>query len=298
MKNNSQITYVIVTWNSEKEIENCIISIENNTNVDFEIIVFDNNSSDRTVSIVESNFPKVNLIKSQENLGFAQGNNVALSQVDSEYVCFLNPDTILLEDIVTPSIERLQASKNIGIVGCRLCNSDGTWQQSCFKYAHGVELFLEIMHLSRFFQPHNNGKQNIFPDWIIGAEMIMRTSEAKNVGGFSIEYYMYTEDMDLCKKVQVMLGKKVYYIADKCLIHLGGASEIQNISYDKQLKMTQGKMLFNEKYYSRTSRKTAKMWMLMGYRIRSIMVKTLYWRSDRDIQIRKNLNAIKCILET
>lgn len=298
MDKKPKITYVIVTWNNEKEIEDCINSVRDNTDLGFEIIVLDNNSSDRTAEIIEKNFPEVNLIKSQENLGFAQGNNVALSQVNSEYVCFLNPDTILIENIAVPSIEKLKENHKIGIVGCRLCNADRTWQQSCFKYAHGIELFLEIMHLSRLFQPYNNGNRNIYPDWIIGAEMIMRTSEAKRVGGFSTEYYMYTEDMDLCKKVQVVLKKRVYFIAEKSLIHLGGASEIQNVSYDKQLKMTQGKMLFNEKYYGLDSRRKAKIWMLMGYRLRSAMVKLLYWRNDRCIQIKKNMNAIKCILET
>ena len=197
MGNNPEITYVIVTWNNQREIVNCLNSINKYTSIGNEIIVYDNNSSDSTTALIEKQFPEVRLIRSKENLGFARGNNAALRQVKSEYVCFLNPDTVLTEDIAWTSIKKLRENNAVGIVGCRLCNVDKTWQQSCFRYAHGMELFLEIMHLSRLFYPSNNGKKDLFPDWIIGAEMIMRTREVKYIGGFSVDYYMYTEDMEL-----------------------------------------------------------------------------------------------------
>ena len=107
------ITFIIVTWNNEKEIANCLTSIDLFSPIGSQVIVVDNNSTDNTVTIIKGRFPKVKLIESKNNLGFAAGNNLALAKVETNYICYLNPDTILLENIVTSEIGRASCRERV-----------------------------------------------------------------------------------------------------------------------------------------------------------------------------------------
>ena len=240
------ITYIIVTWNNEKEIEQCLKTIEKFSNNEHCIIVVDNASSDNTVTIVRNCFEDVKLICNQDNVGFAKANNIGLELVKTPYVCFINPDVILTEDIVTPSVNELERNGKVGLIACRLNNSDGSWQPSTFSFANSRNLYNEILHIGAFMPQfickrkyinYYRPTKKFYPDWVIGAEMIMRTIDARSIDGFSTEYYMYTEDMDLCKKVNAYLHKLILFLPSPSLIHLGGASESQNVNYNKQKKL-------------------------------------------------------------
>lgn len=249
----ASITYIIVTWNNKKEIKECLKTVEEYSPSGYQVFVVNNASTDITTSIIEKNFPKAHLIKSKENLGFAEGNNLALKDVKTDYVCFLNPDVILTEDIATPSIRELEQDSNIGLISCRLNNRDGSWQPSTFGFANSRNLYNEILHVGAFMPQkicrkkyinHYHPTESFSPDWVIGAEMVMRTADAKKIGGFSTEYYMYTEDMDFCKKIETKLQKKILFLPNVSLIHLGGASEAQNVNYKKQKKLFENDLIF------------------------------------------------------
>lgn len=145
--NENSGTYIIVTWNNEKEIEDCLSTVSRYSPKNSKVIVVDNNSNDRTVQIIKEKFPETELIESKENLGFAAANNLALENVSSEYICYLNPDVILTEDILTPSIEILEDQSEVGLVACRLKNKDGSNQPSCFNFANSWSLPCEILHI-------------------------------------------------------------------------------------------------------------------------------------------------------
>lgn len=299
------ITYIIVTWNNEKEIKECLETIGKYSDFENEIIVVDNLSSDNTTTIIKNNFPKVNLIINNENVGFAKANNIGLEKVKTPYICFINPDVILTEDIVTPSIKELENDKNIGLVSCRLNNRDRSWQPSTFSFANSNNLYNEILHIGAFMPQFICKKKYInyyhpieqfFPDWVIGAEMIMRTSDARAIDGFSTEYYMYTEDMDLCKKVNSYLKKKILFIPDRSLIHLGGASESQNINYNKQRKLFENDLKFVKKFYGEKEASRTKEKMIKAYRLRQKLL-LFYRKNDKDFQIDKTKKAISIIKE-
>lgn len=253
------ITFIIVTWNNEKQIEACLDTLTKYTSVPHEVIIVDNVSKDNTCSIISQKYPFVRLVKSKENLGFAKGNNLALNKVETPYLCFINPDVILTEDITQPAIKILDQNKNIGLVTNKLCNADGSDQLTTGRFTDFISILVSVCHLSHIipnllkkslcpeYYKINHGY--FFPDWVIGAEMFMRTSDAKTIGGFSTDYYMYMEDMDICWKVRHQLQKQVLYNADVSMIHLGGASEKQNTSYLKQEKLYRNTFLFCKKYY-------------------------------------------------
>lgn len=279
---NGLITFIIVTWNNEKQIEKCLDTLEQFTTVPHKIIIVDNVSTDETCNIVIKKYPLVQLIKSNENLGFAKGNNIALKKVQTPYVCFINPDVILTEDITLPAINILEQDKNIGLVTNKLCNVDGSDQLTTGRFTDLVSILVNICHLYHFIPnpfrktlcpEYYKIENGVFsPDWVIGAEMFMRTSDAKIVGGFSTDYYMYMEDMDICWKVWHQLNKKILYNADVSMIHLGGASEKQNQSYSKQEKIIINTFIFCEKYYGKKKADRFHKFIMTLYRIRRLLI--------------------------
>ena len=307
MFNTKAITFIIVSWNNEKEIRDCLSSIIHFTTIPFKIIVVDNLSSDNTRDIIKNEFPQVKLIESSENLGFAKANNLGLQYVKSKYVCFINPDIILTEDIVMPSIRFLEKDVSIGLVSCRLTNKDGSWQNSCLSFINSHSIIINILHLGKVLpkclcrklapEYYKIKKNHYMPDWVIGAEMIMRTSDANVVHGFSEEYFMYTEDMDLCKKIQTFLNKKIVFNADVSLIHLGGASEVQNVNYIKQKKLFQNILIFCEKFYGLKEADKTLRNMRMCYYIRLLLLKSLYYKENRNYMIEHDKKILSFLKE-
>lgn len=298
--NENNGTFIIVTWNNEKEIEDCLSTVSRYSPKNSKVIVVDNNSNDKTVQVIKEKFPEIDLIESKENLGFAAANNLALENVSSEYICYLNPDVILTEDILTPSVEILVDQSEVGLVACRLKNKDGSNQPSCFNFANSWSLPCEILHIGavmprslrkKYFLNYYKTNDDFKPDWVIGAEMVMRTKDARAIGGFSTEYFMYTEDMDLCKKISVILKKQIYFISGVSLIHLGGASEAQNVNYNKQKKLFQNDMIFVRKFYGESEAKRAKQKVMKAYLLRKLLLTAAYWKKDRSKHLSKTEEA-------
>lgn len=301
MKN---ITFIIVTWNNEDCIIQCMESIYKYSN-NFKVIIVDNHSSDNTVRVLlEKKYTNCKVCALEKNLGFAEANNYALRYVDTQYICYLNPDTILIEDIVEPSIQILEKNCNVGLVGCKLLNKDYTLQPSTFNFLNQYQVYSEAFRLGKlfpnfiretFFPNNSKCKNNKYVDWVIGAEMILSTKDAKKVDGFSTEYYMYAEDMDICKKINKYLNKKTYYLADIRLIHIGGVSEAKNFNYSKLEKVIRNKITFVNKFYGIESAiKTSKA-LINSYKIRMKLIKIFYWfdNNKRKLYIDKMKNGLE-----
>ena len=149
----------------------------------------------------------------------------------------------------------------------------------------------------KYFLNEYHAKTDFEPEWVIGAEMILRTEEAKKIGGFSEEYFMYTEDMDLCKKVNTILGKKIYYLANISLIHLGGASEAQNTSYRKQKKVMENEFMFVKKFYGLEEANRTMNNIKCAHVLRKILLRIGYWKKDREDQLEKTTETIRMLDE-
>ena len=145
------ITFIIVTWNNNDVIIDCIDSIYKFCK-NFKIIIVDNNSSDNTVEVVnEKNYNNCKVIELEENLGFAKGNNIALKYVKTPYICYLNPDTILVEDIIIPSVKSIENDKNIGIVACKLLYKNKKLQASTFNFINSKQVYFESFRIGKLF---------------------------------------------------------------------------------------------------------------------------------------------------
>jgi N-acetylglucosaminyl-diphospho-decaprenol L-rhamnosyltransferase len=228
------LSIICVNWNSVDYLRECIASIYQNTReISFEIIVVDNASPQGGVEALQDQFPQITIVKSDRNLGFAGANNVGFEKSCGDYVLFLNPDTELVGPAIHTLIERIQQLPDAGIVGGKLLNSDMTISTTSIqKFPTILNQILNVEYLRvRWPGCPLWGLAPLFAadstcvdvDVIPGACMLMSRDTFKRAGGFSEDYFMYAEDIDLNLKVR-QLGLKNYYVAQATVIHHGGKS--------------------------------------------------------------------------
>ena len=228
------LSIIIVNWNSANYIRKCISSIyENTKGIDFEIVVVDNASYDECESILKSEFPHVIFVQSTRNIGFAKANNLGFKYSFGETLLFLNPDTEIIGPALNQMLSFLQSTPDAGAVGCKLLNSDLSLQTSCIQpYPTILNQVLDIEYLKLRCPKlklwgiwplfHNNGNPEEI-EVVSGACIMIKRNTFDKVEQFSTDYFMYTEDIDLCYKIN-QAGYKIYYIDDANIIHHGGGS--------------------------------------------------------------------------
>jgi O-antigen biosynthesis protein len=230
-----QLSVIIVNYNVKYFLEHCLVSVMRACqNINAEIFVVDNASTDGSVEMLSKNFPTVNTIASLENLGFAKANNIALAKAHGEYILYLNPDTLVPEDCFTKCIAYLQANQNVGALGPHLI--DGTGQflpESKRGFPSFATAFFKISGLSKLFNRSkffNKYHMGFLPetetnevDVLAGCFMMMPKKVCDTVGGFSEDYFMYGEDIDLSYCIQ-KAGYKNIYFAGTSVIHFKGES--------------------------------------------------------------------------
>jgi GT2 family glycosyltransferase len=231
------VSIVIVNWHSCAYLRKCLASITACTQgLNYEVIVIDGASFDGVDRMIETEYPDVIFRQSYENLGFAAANNEASRFVVKDCVMFLNPDTELTPSSLQALSDVLNTTPDCGIVGARLLNSDGTVQLSCVQAIPTILNKVLDSNVLRSLFPKSRlwGMRPLFEadahasrvDAISGACMLMRASLFWKVGGFSEEYFMYAEDVDLCDKVR-RAGYRNYYVPSAVVWHHGGASSGQ-----------------------------------------------------------------------
>ncbi|MCL4366985.1 glycosyltransferase family 2 protein [Patescibacteria group bacterium] len=224
MINDEQISVIIVTFNSQVAIKKCIQTL-----LSFyphsPIYIIDNNSTDETVNIVKK-FSQVRLIQSMENLGFSKANNLASESIQTKFVCFLNPDTVLLnkQNLINLA-EDLEQNEKFGLVGPKIIHPDGRIQKTVRNLPTLRNAFLEYVlnHQGSydFYQPKSSVLV-IVPS-ITGAVMMLKTELFRKVGGFSEKFFLYYEDLDLCQKI-ANSNLKIGYDPQVVISHIMGAS--------------------------------------------------------------------------
>ena len=231
------LSIIIVNWNSAHYVRRCLESIYSQTNgINFEVIVVDNASCDGCDQILSSEFPNTKFVQSKENLGFAGANNLGFNHSQGSYLLFLNPDTEVIGTAISMMFSSLQSIHDAGAVGGRLLNTDLSVQTSCIQpFPTVLNQILDIEFLkTRFPKVKLWGIKPLFfsdgkpeeVEVVCGACIMVKRKVFELVGMFSTDYFMYTEDIDLCYKIH-QAGYNVYYINDSGIIHHGGGSSKQ-----------------------------------------------------------------------
>jgi GT2 family glycosyltransferase len=203
-------------------------------NIDGEIIVIDNNSTDGSFEFFENRFSCVNFIWNKTNSGFAKANNQALKFAKGEYILFLNPDTIVPEDCFQKCISFIHSKNNNGALGIKMLDGSGNFLKeskrafpspstSFYKLSGLSKLFPHLKTFAKYHLSYLNENENHEVDVLAGAFMMIPKKILDKVGGFDEDFFMYGEDIDLSFRIQ-KAGFKNYYFAKSNIIHFKGES--------------------------------------------------------------------------
>lgn len=245
-----QLSVIIVNWNTKDLLLNCIREFKREAAEFFtEIIVVDNASTDGSPDAVKNCFPDVILIRNTTNAGFARANNQGIRVSKGEYVCLMNTDIELPANSVTGLFRFIAAHQNIGLLGPRVLNRDGTLQFSTWRFDSFVSMFFSVFSLNRICPntityPMDRIRK---VDYIAGCFWLIRKTAVEEVGLLDERFFFYGEDKDWCyrfhrKKWDVILNP------DISIIHYGGGSSGSS-SAKYSLMMEQALLLFAMKHF-------------------------------------------------
>ena len=232
-----EVSIILVNWRSKDYVRACLRSLAEERQRDsYEVLVVDNDSEDGCGTMLEEEFPQVRYIESTANLGFARANNLAAAKSRGRYILFLNPDTEVRAGAIETLAAALDAHPDAGMVGARLLNTDGTLQTTCVTAIPNIlNQTLNLEWLRKAFPMwgiwgmralYSGAKTPCAVEAISGACMMARREVVDAVAGFSSDYFMYAEDMDLCAKV-AKAGHVILYVPEAIIVHHGGASSSQ-----------------------------------------------------------------------
>lgn len=284
----SNLSIIIVNYNSTSDLKNSINSIYKNIfNLNYEIIVVDNNSPERDIEQLPAQFPDVHFLFEKENLGFSKANNLAFKYSKYENVLFLNPDTIFIEDCITPLINFISKNKDTGACGVKLLNKDRSFQFSFgkklgFIYETAEALMLIGFYRKLFYNSISRQfklKEAVKVEWLSGAFLLMRKGVFESVGGFSSDFFLNYEDIDLCSQI-VRKGYSNYYFPNISCIHLDSKSQKKN--YERFVfNRYKSRLIFAKKHYNFFTRFIVKTVHLIGLIFRILTVNFLYKDDER-----------------
>lgn len=228
------VSVIIVNWNTRELLKDCLSSVyEQAGDVELEVIVVDNASTDSSVEMIKNDFEGVNLIENAENRGFAAANNQGIAVSKGRYVLLLNSDTVVLDNAIAKTVSFADALPRAAVTGCRVLNPDGTLQPTCFMFPSVLNMLLSSTYVyklypsSRFFGrermtwwDRNDVRQ---VDVVTGCFMLVRREAIDEVGVMDERFFMYAEETDWCYRFK-KAGWDVVFTPAAQIIHLGGQS--------------------------------------------------------------------------
>lgn len=219
------LSIIIVNYNSQAKLRNCLNSIKVSDlgGLNYEVIVVDNASGDRWEDFAVEGL-EFKLIRSGFNLGMGGGNNLGFKEARSEFILILNPDTVLRSEAIKIMLTYLKEWPEVAIVGPKLLNPDLSLQYSCSRFPSFFTPVVRRTFIGRFFKKHlnrflmKNDSHDIIQevDWMLGSCLMIRR---KDFSGFDEKnFFMYFEDVDLCRRAW-QAGQKVVYNPRAEVIH-------------------------------------------------------------------------------
>ena len=263
----ASLSIIIVNWNTREMLAQCLHSVVAQT--DAEIIVVDNASSDGSVEMVRQQFPTVRLLANRENVGFARANNQAIQQSTREFLLLLNSDTVVHERALERLVVFLSQRPAVGAVGARLLNGDGSLQSSCRPMLTPAREFWRLLFLEKLY-PIANYDQHLWDtvtprqvDTLKGACLLLRRTALDQVGLLDEQYFMYTEETDICYRLS-QAGWQLWYLPTAVVTHFGEAASNQ-VADRMYLQLYRSKVQFYRKFGGRNRARLFKSLMMIAY---------------------------------
>jgi len=278
------ISVIIVNYRGWKALQACLNSLNSipNTDFTFEVIVVDNCSADGKLAEFVSKYTRFNFIENTDNKGFANGCNLGAKNSSGEHLLFLNPDTIVTKDALQILLQTYKVHPEIGILSCLQINEDEKYYKQTnlfpsfgrfFGISRAIYRFLHKKYLEKRFQYQG---ALLYPDWVSGAVVFISREWFKKVEGWNEDYWLYFEDVDLCKKVKTKKGKVAVTNQASIFHKHGGASRIniQTKSLTKS-EVIISKHVYIEHHFPKNQRFLLHMLLIFGVLFEKVVLSLL-----------------------
>lgn len=300
------ISIIIVSWNAKDFVDKCLTSIyDNPTACTIETIVVDNASTDGVPDMVKEKYPQVCLIQNAENLGFAKANNIGIENSKGKYLCLINSDAVVLDNCLDLMVNFMNDHPQIGVLGPKVLNSDGSLQPSCREFPTFWKNLCRAFALDKLFPKskifggyymmnwsHDTVKEI---DYLSGCFMMVRRSAIDQTGLLDINFFFYAEDMDWCKRFWET-GWQVIYFPKAKAIHHGGSSSDRN-PIDYYIQLTNANLTYYSKHHGNIGKMTFIMTEVIHQAIRTIGYSMVYLfkTSNKTVTLTKIKRSIACL---
>lgn len=256
-----QLSVIILNYNVRYFLEQCVLSVQRALEgIDAEIIVVDNNSPDDSCAMMKERFPDVMLIENKDNPGFPKGNNIGVAAAKGEYVCILNPDTIVAEDTFVKALAFAESKQGLGGVGVKLIDGTGKFLPEskrgvptpwvAFTKISGLyKVFPLNKKFTRYYAQHLHENETGEVEVLVGAFILMKRNLYLEIGGFDEDCFMYSDDFDLSYSM-ILKGRKNYYYSGTTVIHYKGESTIKDGLYMRRFR--QAMQFFYAKHFRKS----------------------------------------------
>jgi len=256
-----QLSVIILNYNVRYFLEQCVLSVQEAiSELDAEIIVIDNNSTDDSCLMMKERFPEVKLIQNKENYGFPKGNNIAVDQAKGKYICILNPDTVVAEDTFTKILAFAERQTNLGIIGCKLIDGTGSFLPEskrgiptpwvAFTKIFGLyKVFPKSKLFNQYYAQHLEENETGKVDILVGAFMLMQRDLYLDLKGFDEDCFMYADDIDLSYRA-LQQQKTNYYFHETTVLHYKGESTVKDEKY--MMRFQEAMTFFYQKHFKKS----------------------------------------------
>ena len=232
-----ELSIIIVNYNANKWLKDCITSIVlETTGIKYEIILVDNGSTE-PITDLKNQFPQLVIKENIENIGFAGGNNIGTRAATGNYLLFINPDTKIVDGGIQKALTALKRDPTIGTLGPQLRGTDDSIEISC-----GKRLSLK----NKLFPPKANPQHSCFVDWVTGAFLLVPKTVLEKIGGWDESIFLYYEDVEICYRIK-KAGYRVFYLNQFCAYHYKGKAVT---SGDRKTLRRRGEVFFLQKHFS------------------------------------------------
>lgn len=270
----TSLSVIIVSWNVRDLLRRALLSIFAawGARDGLEVIVVDNASTDGSVAMLRDEFPHVSVIANADNLGFTRATNQGLAAAHGAQLLLLNPDTEIVGDALHTLSDYAKGHPAAGMLGPQLLNPDGTLQSSRRRFPTLPVLFLESTWLQglaprkllRQYYLEDQPDEVCQPvDWITGAAMFTRREVVAQVGGMDERFFMYSEELDWCRRIKAA-GWDIHYIPAARIIHHEGKSSEQVVAA-RHIHFQTSKVQYARKYHGVFIAELLRLWLLGQY---------------------------------
>jgi N-acetylglucosaminyl-diphospho-decaprenol L-rhamnosyltransferase len=239
-----------------------------------EVIVVDSASSDGSAAMIRERYPWVRLLAQDDNVGFTRGNNLALEAAQGRHVMLLNPDTVVHGDALNQLVDALDKRPDVGIVGPRVLNDDGTTQSTRRRFPTPLTAIFESTWLQgyaprrvleRFYVSDQPDDGTFEVDWVQGCALAARRAVYEQIGPLDPGYVMFSEELDWCRRAKDA-GWRVLYLGSAAITHYGGRSTEQ-VEANKHIYFQKSKLRYFRKSHGRGFALALRVFLLLSYSV-------------------------------